>query len=106
MLDPAKPRRRSPEALLGVALLLGLAACSGGSSAPAGGGGGGADDTGCVGGALCGSSIDADHDGSISQQEWDGAFSRADLDNDGAVTQGEFEAAGGHWGGGGGGGHR
>ncbi|MFO1075639.1 MAG: hypothetical protein U1E17_23640 [Geminicoccaceae bacterium] len=96
-------RGRAP---LAVGLLLALTACAGGSSAPAGGGGGGggANDTGCVGGALCGSSMDTNHDGSISQQEWDNAFSRADSDGDGAVSQSELETAGGHWGGGGDGG--
>jgi hypothetical protein len=37
----------------------------------------------------------------ISPQEWDDAFNAADTDHDGVVSQTEFEAAGGNWGGGG-----
>ena len=78
-----------------LALLLAVAGCAG-----AGGGDGGGSGQ-CNDGSWCGDRLDRDDDNLISPQEWDDAFNAADTDHDGVVSQGEFEAAGGNWGGGG-----
>ena len=84
-----------------LALLLVFAGCAGaGGSGGAGGGGQ------CNDGSWCGDRLDGNHDGLISQGEWDDAFNAADTDHDGQVSQGEFQGAGGNWGGGGRGGGR
>ena len=75
---------------------LALSGCAGGGGSAAGGGGGGD----CTDGSWCGSRLDRNGDGQVSQQEWDDAFRSADTDGDGQISQGEFAAAGGGWGGG------
>ncbi|MGE3741694.1 MAG: hypothetical protein AB7I59_19565 [Geminicoccaceae bacterium] len=79
-------------------LLAGCASSDGGASGGnvAGGSGGQCDQ-----GAWCGDLLDRDHDGLISPQEMDDAFDAADTNGDGQLSQGEFEGAGGSWGGGG-----
>ena len=77
-------------------LALALSGCAGGGGSASAGGGGGD----CTDGSWCGSRLDRNGDGQISQQEWDDAFRSADTDGDGQISQGEFAAAGGGWGGG------
>ena len=79
--------------------LLALAGCSG-----PGGNRDTADSAQCDHGFLCGSYVDGDGDGNVSQGEWDSAFRAADTNGDGQLSQGEFEGGGGSWGGGGRGG--
>lgn len=83
------------------ALVLVLAGCSGPGGNPDT-----ADSAQCDHGFLCGSYVDGDGDGNVSQGEWDNAFHAADTNGDGQLSQGEFEGGGGHWGGGGGRGGR
>ena len=93
---PVTPIARCGRGLGLLALLLAFAGCAGpGGSGGTGGGGQ------CNDGSWCGDRLDRDDDNLISPQEWDDAFNAADTDHDGAVSQGEFEGAGGNWGGGG-----
>ncbi len=85
--------------VLGVGLLLVLAACAGPGGNPDT-----ADSATCDHGFLCGADVDDDGDGNISPGEWNDAFRAADANGDGQLSQGEFQAAGGNWGGGGRGG--
>jgi EF hand len=80
------------------AALLAFAGCSG-----AGGNPDTADSATCDHGFLCGSYVDGDGDGNVSQGEWDNAFHAADTNGDGQLSQGEFQGGGGNWGGGRGG---
>ncbi len=89
--------RRLQGALAGV-VLLAVAGCSGPGGNPDT-----ADSAACDHGFLCGSYVDGDGDGNVSQDEWDHAFHAADTDGDGQLSQGEFQAGGGNWGGGRGG---
>lgn len=82
---------------IGLACLL-LAGCSGPGGNP-----NTADSANCDHGFLCGAYVDGDGDGTISPTEWNQAYQRADANGDGQVSQGEFQAAGGSWGGGHGG---
>jgi hypothetical protein len=75
-----------------------LAACAGPGGNPDT-----ADSANCDHGFLCGADVDGDGDGTISPTEWNAAYQRADANGDGQVSQGEFQAAGGNWGGGRGG---
>jgi hypothetical protein len=84
-----------------LALLLAIAGCAGAGGGGGSGGGGGGQ---CNDGSWCGDRLDQDHDNSISQGEWDSAFQAADTNGDGQLSQGEFQGAGGNWGGGRGGG--
>lgn len=88
-------RLTRPAAALAL-LALALSGCAGGGGSTSAGGGGGD----CTDGSWCGSRLDRNGDGQISQQEWDDAFKSADTDGDGQISQGEFAAAGGGWGGG------
>ena len=85
-------------AAAGLGLLV-LAGCAGPGGNPDT-----ADSAQCDHGFLCGSYVDGDGDGSVSQDEWERSFREADADGDGQLSQGEFQAAGGNWGGGGRGG--
>ena len=78
--------------------LFALAACSGPGGNPDT-----ADSATCDHGFLCGSYVDGDGNGNVSQDEWDNAFHAADTNGDGQLSQGEFQAGGGNWGGGHGG---
>ena len=91
---------RSGRSLGLLALLLVVAGCAG---AGADGSGGQCNQAAVtsVDPFYCGNIIDQDHNNLISPQEWDDAFNAADTDHDGVVSQTEFEAAGGNWGGGG-----
>jgi EF hand len=81
--------------------LLGLAGCAGPGGNPDT-----ADSAQCDHGFLCGSYVDGDGDGNVSQGEWNSAFRTADTNGDGQLSQGEFQGGGGNWGGGGHGGGR
>lgn len=89
--------RRLREALAG-ATLLALAGCAGPGGNPDT-----ADSATCDHGFLCGSYVDGDGNGNVSQDEWDNAFRAADTNGDGRLSQGEFQGGGGNWGGGRGG---
>jgi hypothetical protein len=80
----------------GLALVLGLAGCSGmmDDDAPP------VVANSCANSQFCGNRVDGDHNNTISQSEWDSAFHGADTNGDGQVSRSEFEGAGGDWGGG------
>ena len=84
--------------LVAGAMLLALAGCSGPGGNPDT-----ADSATCDHGFLCGSYVDGDGNGNVSQDEWDNAFRAADTNGDGQLSQGEFQGGGGNWGGGRGG---
>lgn len=81
-----------------LALALLLAGCAGSDGSGSGAAGGGQQ---CNDGSWCGSRLDRNGDGQVSQQEMDDAFKAADTNGDGQLSQNEFTAAGGSWGGGG-----
>ena len=62
--------------------LLALAGCAGPGGDPDT-----ADSATCDHGFLCGSYVDGDGDGNVSQGEWDHAFRAADTDGDGQLSQ-------------------
>ena len=54
-----------------------------------------ADSTNCDNGFLCGTYLDGDGDGSITQEEWNRSYRAADPKGDGALSVAEFHGAGG-----------
>jgi EF hand len=67
--------------------LLGCASTSGNPNT--------ADSTNCDNGFLCGTYLDGDGDGSITQEEWNRGYRAADTNGDGALSAAEFTGAGG-----------
>ncbi|MFZ1429081.1 MAG: hypothetical protein WAS21_20190 [Geminicoccaceae bacterium] len=88
---------RLPALLGGAAVVMGLAGCAGPGGNPDT-----AQSAQCDNGMLCGSYIDGNNDGGIAPDEWNNAFKGADTNGDGQLSPGEFQAAGGSWGGAGG----